>query len=515
MTEIGKSEHHKNEMITLLNSPLTASVPPERRQQVLYKIRCGLWAMAISLFLHGCVNLGPDYSKPELGMEMPKSYQYAPNQIDLTFAGDHWWEVFGDSELNLLVEEVLKNNWDIKQAAARVLETRARYVQVRSDRFPSVGVSGFKDRRRIAGGENRSGAVVDTYDLSAPASFELDLWSRLAKASRAAWEDILREQETRRTLSQSVVAEAITFYLEMEAVERRLQIAAQSIEAFRLSLQFVETRYERGLTSVLDVRQARRVLAQTETLVPQFEQELGIIQQQLAVLRGRYPQTRPKRRQPEDYYKRLAPVPPGLPSDLLMRRPDIRAAEKQLKALNERVGAAKAARLPTITLTGGYGWTSDDLSNLLRSENVVWNLTAGIVQPIFDAGRLKAGQREAEARYQQGVAEYVQTVLDAFGEVERALLTRKQQLERRQRELRFLEEARATQQVAQDRYIRGLVIYLDVLNAQITRFQAEDSLALVDLAIMRNRVALHRALGGGWADPEPITVKDDGIFFNF
>jgi multidrug efflux system outer membrane protein len=198
-----------------------------------------------------------------------------------------------------------------------------------------------------------------------------------------------------------------------------------------------------------------------------------------------------------------------------MRRPDIRAAEKQLKALNERVGVAKAARLPTITLTGGYGWSSDDLSRLLRSENVLWNLTAGLAQPVFDAGRLKAGQRAAEAQYLQGVADYVKTVLDAFGEVESALLTRKQQLERRERELKFLEEARATQRVAEDRYTRGLVIYLDVLNAQITRYQAEDSLALVDLAIMRNRVALHRALGGGWAEPEPVAIKPDDIFSGF
>ena len=183
--------------------------------------------------------------------------------------------------------------------------------------------------------------------------------------------------------------------------------------------------------------------------------------------------------------------------------------------MNERIGVAKAARFPTITLTGGYGWTSEDLSALLHSENAVWNLTAGLVQPIFDAGRLKAGQRAAEARYLQGVAGYVKTVLDAFGEVERALLTRKQQLDRRERELKFLEEARATQRVAEDRYTRGLVIYLDVLNAQITRFQAEDSLALVDLAIMRNRVALHRALGGGWAEPEPVAVKEDGIFSGF
>ena len=480
-----------------------------------YRICCGVSAMALFFFLYGCINLGPDYVQPDLGVQTPESYEYAPTETELLVAGDRWWEVFGDSELNQLVDEVLKNNWDVKQAAARILEARYQYVQVRAGRFPSVDFDGNMDRRRLGGVRLASGSIVNTYQFAGVAAFEVDLWSRLAKASRAAWGDILQEEENRRTLAQTIVADAISLYLEMEALERRLQIAAQSIEAFRLSLQFVETRYQRGLTSALDVRQARRVLAQAETLVPQFVQEMGIIQQQLSVLRGRYPQTQPPRRQPEDYYKRLAPVPPGLPSDLLMRRPDIRAAEERLKALNERVGVAKAERLPTISLTGGYGWTSQELDRFLRSDNLVWNLTAGLVQPVFDAGRLKAGQRGAEARYQQGVAEYVLTVLDAFGEVESALLTRKQQLERRERELKFLEEARATQQVAEERYIRGLVIYLDVLNAQITRFQAEDSLALVDLAIMRNRVALHRALGGGWAEPEPVAVREDGIFFNF
>jgi multidrug efflux system outer membrane protein len=515
MAKTGKRKNHKTELTILLNFPLTSSLPAERRQIVRPKICYGVAAMAIFFLLYGCINLGPDYAQPDLGIQPPESYEYAPTETELLMAGDRWWEVFGDSELNLLVEEVLKNNWDIKQAAARILEARYQYVQARARRFPSADFDSTFDRRQLSGDRQVSGTIVNTYQLSGAAAFEVDLWRRLAKASRAAWEDILIEEENRRTLAQIIIADAISLYLEMEALERRLQIATQSIEAFRLSLQFVETRYQRGLTSVLDVRQARRVLAQAETLVPQFEQEMGIIQQELSVLRGRYPQTRPARRQPEDYYKRMAPVPPGLPSDLLMRRPDIRAAEEQLKALNERVGVAKAARLPTITLTGRYGWTSADLNNLLGSESVAWNLAAGLVQPVFNAGRLKAEQRAAEARYQQGVAEYVQAVLVAFGEVERALLTRKQQLERRERELKFLEEARATQRVAEERYIRGLVIYLDVLNAQITRFQAEDNLALVDLAIMINRVALHRALGGGWAEPQPVVVKDDGIFFNF
>jgi multidrug efflux system outer membrane protein len=473
------------------------------------------------LVLSGCINLGPDYRQPDVNIDIPEAYQSGfSDQAGISEkqgldVSDRWWTVFGDPELNLMVAAALENNWDIKQAAARVLESRARYVQTRADRFPTVDAQGTWDRRRFGGARSARGNTVDTYELTAPAIFEVDLWRRLAKASEAAWDEILQEEETRHTVAQTIVAETVRLYLQIEASERRLQIAFQSIEAFERSLQIVNTRYQRGLSSTLDIRQARRILAQAEALVPEFRQQLGIAQQQSAVLIGQYPTTEPARFQPQDYYRRLEPVPPGLPSTLLLRRPDIRAAENSLKALNERIGVARAARFPSITLTGSYGWSSDELSSLIEPDSVIWNLTRGIVQPVFDAGQLKARQRAAEARYQQGVAEYAQAVLNAFQEVESALLTRKMQLERRQRELKFLEEARATQRVAQNRYLRGLTDYLDVLDAQQTRFQAEDRLVLVDLAIYSNRVALHRALGGGWARPEPMATKNDGIFFDF
>ena len=233
------------------------------------------------------------------------------------------------------------------------------------------------------------------------------------------------------------------------------------------------------------------------------------------VLLGRYPKTQPARTQPEDYYRRPDPVPTGLPSTLLLRRPDIRAAEARLEALTQRIGSAKAARFPAITLTGSYGWNADGKDRLFKSDSVIWNFSRGVVQPLMDAGRLKARQRGVEAQYQQAVSDYANTILNAFAEVEGALLIREKQLERRQRELRFLEEARATQRVAQNRYLKGLVQYLDVLDAQQTRFIAEDNLALVDLNILTNRVNLHRALGGSWAVPEPIVVKNDGLFFEF
>jgi multidrug efflux system outer membrane protein len=271
----------------------------------------------------------------------------------------------------------------------------------------------------------------------------------------------------------------------------------------------VENRYSRGLTSVLDVRQARRLLAQTEAALPPLRQELGTTQQRLAVLLGRYPETRRPKGHPEDYFQQLAQVPPGLPSDLLKRRPDIRSLEAALTSLNARVGVAQASRFPRISLTGSYGYSSEELNELFDPTSELRRIGLGIVQPLFDGGRLKADLKAAEARYQQGLAEYARGLLTAFSEVERALLTRKEQLERREKLLEFLAEARATQQVAQNRYLKGLINYINVLDAQQARFLAEQNVVAVDLALLVNRVNLFRALGGGWGDPGPVRPGGD------
>ena len=461
----------------------------------------------------GCMKVGPDFLGPELDIQMPEAYQHGLAGVVPPEPDDRWWEVFGKPQLDQLVEEALRNSLEIKQATARILEVRSQLVQTKADRFPSLHIDGQAERRQrpiigIVPGESFS-TKTDAYTLSLPASFELDLWGRVARGEEAARADLLQAEENRRTVAQTVVAETISLYLQIESLERRIQIALESIENFRRSLALVESRYKRGLTSVLDVRQARRILAGAEALLPPLREELGMTQQRLSVLLGRYPTSQPPRTPPEDYFKHLAPVPPGLPSDLLLRRPDIRAAEAGLMALNARVGVAKASRFPSITLTGSYGYSSDELDQLVRRESELWSLALGIGQPLFDAGKLKAGQRAAEARYQQGVAQYAKTVLTAFSEVESALLIRKEQLERRDRQLKFLMEARATQDVAEKRYTRGLVDYLDVLEAQRTRFQAEESVVLVDLAILTNRVALHRALGGGWAAPPSAVASPD------
>lgn len=474
-----------------------------------HALLCLTGALWLGLISSGCMRLGPDYQRPGIGVLEPRAYQHATGEPSILVSEDQWWHVFNDPALDRLVDEALKNNWDIKQATAAILEIGSQLVQTRGDRFPGVGVEGGVRRQQRALGGSAQGFSVDrrfnTYDVSLPASFEIDLWGRLARAEEAARADLLRAEETRRTVAQTVVAETVSLYLRMESFERGIQIAEQLIETLRRSLALVESRYNRGLTSVLDVRQARRTLARAEAALPTLRQDLGSTQQELAILIGRYPETRPPRPQPDDYFKRLDPVPSGLPSELLLRRPDLRAAEAQLTALNARVGVSKAARFPRISLTGDFGYSSDDLDRLFRYESELWSIAAGLAQPVFDAGRLKAGQKAAEARYQRGVAEYAKTVLTAFAEVERAFLIREKQLRRRDHVVQFVQNARAAQRIAESRYERGLSDYLTVLDAQQTRFEAERDLLEVDLAILTNRVTLHRALGGGWATLEPVS----------
>ncbi len=452
------------------------------------------------------MKLGPDYHRPDTGINIPESYQHGESHQVTPEPSDRWWQVFNDDELNQLVQEVLKRNIDIKKAAGRILEIRSWFVQTRAERFPSLSLEGQAQRQRrpiigVIPGMSFS-TETDIYTLSLPASFELDLWGRLSRAEEAAQAKLLQAEENRRIVAQTVVAETISLYLQMESLERRIQIALHSVECHRRNLTLMESRYRRGLTSVLELCRARRTLAQAEAVLPLLGQDLGIAQQKLAVLLGSYPKTRPPRPQPEDYFKCLAPVPTGLPSELLLRRPDIRAAEAALMALNASVGAAKAGRFPHISLTGSFGYSSEELNLLLHSENKLWSIAMGIVRPLFDAGKLKAGQRAAEARYKQGVAEYAKTVLTAFSEVEGALLTRKEQMQRRQHVMDILKQALDTQQLAEGRYTRGLVDYKTLLDAQQDRYKAEDDLVLVELAILNNRVNLHRALGGGWEEKE-------------
>jgi multidrug efflux system outer membrane protein len=462
---------------------------------------------AALLLSAGCLKLGPDYARPEVDKSAPIAYQHA-SAWNGDFQGqDKWWRELGDERLNSLVEEALKHNLDLKKAAARVLEYKAIFVEAKAPQYPTVGVEGEGVKSQSAISNPDLPAILlqsrrtEQYNLTAAASYEIDFWGRLARLEEAARASLLNVEENQRTAIHTIAAGVASSYLSMEALERRITVQERSLEAYYSNLALVENRYSRGLVSILDYQQARRALAQAKAALPQLRLELGKEQQKLMVLLGRYPKTAPARSLSEDYFPNLRPVPAGLPSELLLRRPDLLAAEAQLQALNARIGAAKASRFPSIKLTGAFGFSTVDLNNLFSPQSELYSIAGGITAPIFRGGELLARQKAAEARYEQGVADYAKAVLVAFQEVESALLSRKELMQRRDLVKEALNEARATQDTAENRYQRGLTDYLRVLEAMQTRYNLEDTLVLVELAILTNRVTLHRALGGGWDLP--------------
>ena len=461
-----------------------------------------IFTVLAGLLLSACT-MGPDFESPDLNITPPETFINTPTEKSAEFQGlENWWQVFDDSVINQIVNNVIENNLDIQTAAARVLEVQSIFKQTRADQYPVLNLNVDAGRRSYPAFNPLTGnigsKISDSYNLSLPASFEIDLWGRLARSTEAAKTQLLSVEENRRTIVQTMIAEAVDRYLNIESLERQIQVNHKSIDAYRKSLKIVEGRYRRGLTTILDVRQASRILAQSESQLPALTAALGIQRQALAILQGQYPKNKPPREQNLNYFRRPPDIPPGLPSDLIARRPDIIAAEASLHAACAQIGVAKASRFPRITLTGTFGYASNELDSLFEPESELWNITAGGMQSIFNAGKLAANQRAAQARYEQAMTIYSKTILQAFAEVEGALLNRKELIEQRNRLLKYGDEAAATLEVAYDRYSRGLVDYLTVLDSQQVRVNAELQLITVEYEILSNHVSLCRALGGGW-----------------
>lgn len=483
--------------LRLLNSG-TAS---EEDISLAVKYTFFLAALLVAVSSCGTGFLKPSMDEGPLGqIEIPPSYELTAPDSASGANGHMWWKEFGDPGIDLLVEQIIERNLDIRKASAVVMEFRARAGQARAGRLPSISLNGSYQRQLtpevstplgVSGGE-----ATDSYNLSAAASFELDLWGKLSMADEAARLDLLSSIENQNTLTQSIISEAVSLYLQIEALERRIAISEKAISHYRDNVEIINNRYRKGLTSILDLEQSKRNLANAESQLPLLRQELGIYQQRLSVLTSHYPKTRPPKKHPEDYYTSLSPIPPGLPSELLEKRPDIRSSGARLSAAAARVGVARSNLFPRISLTGNYGYSSDELKGLTQPGNLLWNIVAGITQPIFSSGRLTAEKNAAWARYRQEYADYAKVVLNAFSEVEAALLTNEQQIVRREKVVVFLQRARNTQEIAEKRYQRGLIDYITVLDAIQARFMAEEKLVLTDLAILSNRVTIHRALGG-------------------
>jgi multidrug efflux system outer membrane protein len=451
---------------------------------------------ALSLVLTGCA-VGPNYKRPLV--PVPERFYGDERAAEARSLADvPWWDVFDDPILKGLIEEAVRNGFDARLAAARVREARARYGIVRSQFFPSVDYEGGWQRARANQLLNPTGATQTAWSVDVGFSWELDLWGRIRRLSEAARAQYLATEEGRRGVLLSLVSDVAVAYMDLRELDSELAIAKTTTAAFQDTYDLFNRRLEGGAASGLETARAEASLAQVAAQIPEIERAIVARENHLNFLLGRNPQPIPR----ENPLMALPPdVPPGLPSALLERRPDIRQSEQLLIAANANVGAAKADFFPRLSLTGLFGNVSPELGDLF-SHGKTWSVGAGLVGPIFQGGRIKRSYEAAQAQWQQAKVEYEATTANAFGEVSGALVDRTKLVETERQRARAVAAYQEAVRLANIRYDSGLSAYFEVLEAQQQLFPAEISLAQTRRDQLVAVVNLYRALGGGWPAEE-------------
>ena len=448
--------------------------------------------------------LGPNYKRPVV--ETPAVHRGAtPGTAGPESLADlKWFELFHDDQLTALVSTALKENFEVRIAAERVLQARAAYGITRADQFPSVGVS----VDAIAARTSRSGAnkfipagadtSVSYMDAGFTLGWELDVWGRLRRLSEAARAQYLATDEARHGVLTTLVADVTQTYLSLRALDFELEIATRTRDAATNNMRLIDERRTAGVASGLDVHQAEQLLFTATGQIADLERQITQAENALSLLLGHLPGDVPRGEALQAFQVPPA-VPAGLPSALLERRPDIRQAEQELIAANAQIGVAKAEYFPRISLTGFLGGQSRALSNLLTSPARVATVGLGATAPIFNAGRTRSGVQLAEAVQREALVNYQRVIYTAFRDVADSLTEYTKTSQQRTEQERLVAALRASSQLSTERYQGGLDSYLPVLDAQRNLFQGE-----LDLAQLRERelasiVQLYRALGGGWS----------------
>jgi NodT family efflux transporter outer membrane factor (OMF) lipoprotein len=413
-----------------------------------------------------------------------------------------WWSEFNDTTLDGLVVEALYGNMDIRAAVARVDEAAAAARIVGADQWPQLNATGSarKAENKIIGLPIPGGDVLTTrteqYGVSLDLSWEIDLWSRIRKGESAALADLQASWANLAGVRMSIAAQTAKAYFALIEAERQVAFADSSVESVSRTVEQVRRRYQQGVRSSLDLRIALTTLANVEALRVQRLRQRDAAARQLEILMGRYPAARvgTSGSMPAS----LGDVPGGLPSELLVRRPDLVAAERRFAASEARVSQARRAFFPRITLTGSTGTTSNELEDLVDLDFGVWSIAAGLVQPILQGGRLRTNLKRSHAASDEALAGYVQSLLQAFGEVELALTSERLLAEREQHVAEAARQSRAAYRLARREYEAGLSNYIAVLETQRAAIVSSSELIAVQRERLDARINLHRALGGGF-----------------
>ncbi len=466
--------------------------------------------IAIALVATGCAT-APPVDPPILEMATPERWTARQDTGDTPdFA---WWSDFGDVALDEVVRTALEQNYDLQAAAARLEQAAADSRIAAADLKPTVqaGLNGSRRKQNfigfpIPGSEDRVLSTVFTnYGVSLDTTWEADLWGRLRSGARAALADLQSRAADLRAAQLSLTGQTVKAWFAIAEAQQQLGLAEASVDSFSASSDQVRERFEQGLRPSLDVRLALSNLANAEALRAQRRQQLDATARQLEVLLGRYASgTVPA---PSTLPETPPAIPGGLPSELVSRRPDLVAAERRIAAATQRLNVARTELYPRISLTGNTGTATSALADLVDGDFGVWSLLGNLLQPVFQGGRLRAGVDRAEARAAEAQAIYANTALVAYSEVETALSAEQFLAEREGHLATSVEQSRAAETLADDRYRTGLDDYVTVLESQRLALQAEGDLIAARRQRLENRVDLYLALGGGFDElTAPVTI---------
>jgi NodT family efflux transporter outer membrane factor (OMF) lipoprotein len=457
-------------------------------------------ALATSL-LAGCA-VGPNYQRPKVAP--PGAFRGSAFTNDpASLADAKWFQVFQDQQLQSLIRTALQHNYDVREATARVEAERAALGITRADQFPTLAASADITTERVS----RSGSIPlpagfkqeRTFGTVAGnlLSYEVDAWGRLRRATEAARANLLATEENRKVVMMTLVSDLATAYFNLLELDQELEIAKRTLATRENSLRLIQTRHSRGLATLLDVRQGEQLVQVAAEAIPGIEERIEQTENQISLLLGATPAPVNRGRLLTQQEPPPA-VPAGLPSSLLDRRPDIRAAEQNLVAANATIGVAKAAYFPQISLTGLFGFQSNQLSSLFTGPTKAWQFTPQATQPIFTGGRVRSNVRLAEAQRQIALVQYERSIQTAFREVADALVQYKKVKEISGTQQALVATLQDRSRLSYRRYEGGVDTLLNALDADRDLFDAELQLAQVRRDELVSVVQLYRALGGGW-----------------
>jgi len=455
-------------------------------------------AILAAILMAGCM-VGPNYHRPvvqtpgvyrDLG-ENPQVQAQAASFADLP-----WWQVFEDPQLQELIRTALKENYDLQLATERISAARAQVTITRSSLFPQVqGNANF-----IGGKDSSTRSKFNILALTADAAFQLDLFGRLRRATEASRAELLATEDAQQTVTLTLVSDVASDYFQLLDLDLQLRITQDTVKTQEASVKLTQLRLDHGVATKLDVLQAQQVLDTANAAIPDLERQIGQEEDAISILLGHYPESvrrgRPLAEQP------LPPeVPPGMPSTLLERRPDIRQVEQDLIAANAEIGVARAAFFPQISLTGSGGGAfgrSTLLTGLMSSQTGIWSYGAQVSQPIFTGGALRGNLKLAESEHRQELIAYRQTIQLAFRDVSDALIGYQKLHQVRVAQQTTVKDLQDTVDTSLLRYRGGITTYLEVLDGQRSLFEAELALAQARGNEYQSLVQLYKALGGGW-----------------